>query len=81
MKNQYFGDNRDLFKWDLIRKVAEYNLVNQVIYIPMLTSESYDRKQKPGSDEFKILLDNLVKEKNKRQREQYEVVPKNWTGC
>jgi hypothetical protein len=37
----------------------------------MLTSESYDRKQKPGSDEFKILLDNLVKEKNKRQREQY----------
>jgi hypothetical protein len=37
MKNQYFGDNRDLFKYDLILQVIQGGLINHFTYIPMLT--------------------------------------------
>ena len=38
MKNQYFGDVRDLFKYDLIlRIIQETSSTNRFLYIPMLT--------------------------------------------
>lgn len=38
MKNQYFGDIRDLFKYDLILKVIQdIDLIHQLLFIPMLT--------------------------------------------
>ncbi|MFC1870889.1 hypothetical protein ACFLYF_00580 [Chloroflexota bacterium] len=37
IKNQYFGDNRDLFKYDLIMHVVKVGLVKQFVFIPMLT--------------------------------------------
>ncbi len=38
MKNQYFGDNRDLFKYDLIYQLARASLVDNITFIPMLTA-------------------------------------------
>ena len=37
MKNQYFGDNRDLFKYDLILDIIQAGLVSHFSFIPMLT--------------------------------------------
>jgi len=37
MKNQYFGDNKDLFTYDLILQVMQAGLVNHFTFIPMLT--------------------------------------------
>lgn len=40
MKNQYFGDNRDLFKYDLIQTIlTESNYVRNFLFIAMLTSD------------------------------------------
>lgn len=37
MNNQCFGDNRDLFKYDLIFRIIKRGLVSQFVFIPMLT--------------------------------------------
>ncbi|KPQ41767.1 MAG: hypothetical protein MPEBLZ_03685 [Candidatus Methanoperedens nitroreducens] len=38
MKNQYFGDIRDLFKYDLMSRICQENaLTDRVLFIPMLT--------------------------------------------
>lgn len=38
MKNQYFGDNRDLFKYDLVLHLIEnVNFLEHFTFIPMLT--------------------------------------------
>ncbi|MDP6632952.1 MAG: hypothetical protein QGI51_05565 [Dehalococcoidales bacterium] len=37
MKDQYFGDNKDLFTYDLIYRVMQTGLVGQFTFIPMLT--------------------------------------------
>lgn len=37
MKNQYFGDNRDLFKYDLVLQIIKEGLVSHFTFIPMLT--------------------------------------------
>ncbi len=37
MNNQCFGDNRDLFKYDLIYQIIKRSLVSHFIFIPMLT--------------------------------------------
>ena len=37
MKNQYFGDNKDLFTYDLIYRVMQAGLVRHFSFIPMLT--------------------------------------------
>ena len=40
MKNQYFGDNRDLFKYDLFLKIIQKtDSVNRFTFIPMLTPD------------------------------------------
>lgn len=37
MKNQYFGDDRDLFKYDLVLQIIKEGLVSHFTFIPMLT--------------------------------------------
>ena len=40
MKNYYFGDNRDLFKYDLISFLLEEGQKKSFTYIPMLTKDN-----------------------------------------
>ena len=44
MKNQYFGDNRDLFKHDLVYRISQAGLVDYFTFIPTLT-ENDDTEQ------------------------------------
>ena len=37
MKNQYFGDRRDLFKFDLLLDLMASGRFRQLVYVPMLT--------------------------------------------
>jgi hypothetical protein len=39
MKNQHFGENRDLLKFDLVSQVLASGLVEQLVYVPMLTPD------------------------------------------
>ena len=41
MKNQYFGDNSDVFKYDLIYQIMQVGLVNYFTFIPMLTENDH----------------------------------------
>jgi len=85
MKNQYFGDNRDLFKYDLIlRIIKEIGSVNHFTFVPMLRpnmpdgegtkreGEKRDRdkaKAGTGNEELKNFLDKF-EDKSKRDIEQ-----------
>ena len=79
MKNQYFGDNRDLFKYDLIlRVIKETGLINHFMLIPMLTEnddtghgEDRDRKRASAGTKNKLLVKflNKFEEKSKRDIE------------
>jgi hypothetical protein len=37
VKNQYFGDNKDLFKYDLVLMIMQAGLVKHFTFVPMLT--------------------------------------------
>lgn len=75
MKNQFFGDNRDLFKYDLILSVVKgFDQVGQFTFIPMLTEDSGDhgnqidrRLARAGYNNIKLInyLDKCIKN-NKR---------------
>ena len=68
MKNQYFGDSRDLFKYDLVFQIIKAGLVQHFTFIPMLTKNEADEKHgednkrdgKPGSGN-KALVNYLDK--------------------
>ncbi len=68
MKNQYFGDNRDLVKFDLVYQIVKEGLVDQFTYIPMVT-ENEAQKEEPNICRYeasagtgnKALLDFLDK--------------------
>lgn len=45
MKNQYFGDKRDLFKFDLLLDLMESGGFQHLTYIPMLTRPEPKRKE------------------------------------
>ena len=75
MKNQYFGDNRDLFKYDLVYQIMEERLADHFTFIPMLTEpditrqgENRDRKKAKAGTENEELVSflNGFKEKSKR---------------
>ena len=40
MKNQYFGDNKDLFTYDLIFQIMRAGLTGHFTFIPMLTPDN-----------------------------------------
>jgi hypothetical protein len=44
MKNQSFGDNRDLIKFDLVYQIMKRGLVDHFTYIPMLTANDPSQK-------------------------------------
>ncbi len=81
MKNQYFGDNRDLFKYDLIYHIIQAGLVNHFAFIPMLTENDAtgqggvtDRdkaKAGAGNKELMSFLDECVK-RGRRDIKQLE---------
>lgn len=75
MKNQYFGDIRDLFKYDLIQNiVTQSKILERCIWVPMLTpnDESLhgERRSRPkagwDNQELKAFLDNYDKGKSER---------------
>jgi hypothetical protein len=50
MKNQFFGDTRDLFKFDLIEHVMKgLDELKCFAYIPMLTPDGEPKSIKPGT--------------------------------
>lgn len=52
MNNQYFGDNRDLFKYDLIYQIIDAKsavLPKRFTFIPMLTKDEKPKEGKPGT--------------------------------
>lgn len=66
MKNQYFGDNKDLFKYDLIEKIMRE--FRKFIFVPMLTrndnrKDGNDRDRNKARAGFKN--DGLVESLNK----------------
>lgn len=75
MKNQFFGDNRDLLKYDLILSVVNgVDQIEQFTFIPMLTEDSGDhgnqidrRIARAGYNNIKLInyLDKCIKN-NKR---------------
>jgi len=85
MKNQYFGDNRDLFKFDLAQTLTEKSQqqLNQIYYIPMLTPNTTkpdgrqtDRcRAKAGHKNVKLVeyLDNCIStgRRNIKEIKQY----------
>ena len=81
MKDQYFGDNRDLFKYDLILQIMQAGLVDRFTFIPMLTENDdskhgsvVDRTRATVGTENKELvsfLDECVRE-GKRDIKQLE---------
>jgi hypothetical protein len=83
MKNKYFGDNRDLFKFDVAQQIMQSNLVKHFSYIPVLTSndtgnaeDNICREEALGGAQNAALLDFLNKaiindERDIRQLEKF----------
>lgn len=79
MKNQFFGDNRDLFKYDLVYRIMEAGLVNHFTYIPMLTKgqgDACDRKEENlgnKNDPLREFLDECIRKyvRNINQLEEF----------
>jgi len=75
MKNQYFGDIRDLFKYDLIQNImAQSKILERCIWVAMLTDNDErrdgERRSHPkagfNNEELKAFLDNYDKAKSER---------------
>lgn len=81
MKNQYFGDNRDLFKYDLVYQIIQSGLVDHFTFIPMLTEPDNTKqggnrnrdKAKAGTENKDLVrFLNAFEDKNKRDIKQLE---------
>lgn len=55
----YFGDARDTFKFELLKKLYDSLSLNQILYIPMLTSNYISNEGKKKTLQM-ILLDNCL---------------------
>jgi len=89
MKNQYFGDVRDLFKYDLIQQILEeINSLQGFTFIPMLTENDlkggdgnkrdFDRAKKnsrPGTNN-KELMKFLLKYKIDKDKRDFTEIEK-----
>jgi len=81
MKNLYFGDNRDLFKYDLVLRIIKERLVNHFTFIPMLTpakltsintkreGEQRDRSKAKAGCKNRDLVEFLNRFNNKSKRD------------
>lgn len=77
MKNQYFGDNRDLFKYDLAHTIIHAKhagLPSRFTFIPMLTKDEERRKEgKPGTKNRELVsFLNACTESQKRNIRELE---------
>ena len=45
MKNQTFGDNRDLLKFDLVNHIAGSGVVDRFVYVQMLTPDEVVKEE------------------------------------
>ena len=89
MKNQYFGDVRDLFKYDLIQGILEgISTLQGFTFIPMLTEndpksgdgnkrdfDKADRDGRPGTknEELKEFLKPYKDKENRGKRDFKEI--------
>ncbi len=79
MKNQYFGDNKDLFTYDLAYWIQRAGLVNHFTFIPMLTtpdgSSDGGKTDRAGASvgtqhqELVDFLDECIREKKRDIRQ------------
>jgi len=69
MKNQNFGDNRDLLKFDLAYQIVNEGLSGQFSYIPMLTARVAEEEAQlcrhnasggTGNQDLQNFLDNCI---------------------
>ena len=76
MKNQYFGDTRDLFKYDLILRIVQgVDSIKRFLFIPMLTEDDSSKdgnktdygKAKAGKHNLELMeyLQECVREKRR----------------
>ena len=77
MKNQYFGDDRDLFKYDLVHKIINAkcaDLPTRFTFIPMLTEDEGCKKGKPGTKHPELVkfLNDCTASKKRNIRELKE---------
>jgi hypothetical protein len=75
MKNQFFGDNRDLFKYDIIYQIVQrIGQIRHFTFIPMLTEDSgnhgnqIERKQAKAGFNNRELQKDLDKCINSNER-------------
>lgn len=79
MKNQYFGDTRDLFKYDLVLEILLNTPINHFAFIPMLTPNEPNKNggktnyenAKAGTrrTELKNFLEGCIKQNKRNTRE------------
>ena len=74
MKKQYFGDKRDLFKFDLIKNVVKETGVSGFTYIPMLTPND---KTGQGKLRNNLSSPNNTGHKNRGLIEFFKRIPAN----
>jgi hypothetical protein len=63
VKNQYFGDTRDLFKFDIIEKFLFFHQYKTFMFIPMLTEDDFSNdgqirnysKSKAGNKNIELI--------------------------
>jgi len=75
VKNQYFGDNKDLWKYDLVMTIMKAGLVSHFTFLPMLTEpdgsghgDSANRSRaSAGNDDMELVdfLDECLREGKK----------------
>ncbi len=79
MKNQYFGDNKDLFKYDLVLEIMRAGLVEHFTFVPMLTKPdetNHGRKNNrnhasTSNEELMDFLDECI---NKGQKDIEQII-------
>jgi hypothetical protein len=79
VKNQYFGDNKDLFKYDLVLEIMKAGLAEHFTFVPMLTkpdktSHGGKNDRKHASVRNKELMDFLDKRIDSGQKDIKQIV-------
>jgi hypothetical protein len=80
VKNQYFGDNKDLFKYDLALEIMRTGLVEHFTFVPMLTKPDetkHGRKndRNHASTQNKELMNFLDECIDRGQKDIKKIVP------
>lgn len=60
MKNQYFGDKRDLFKYELLLDLLEYSSIGRFTFVPMLTPDDGGREGQLNRTDTTVFRQSVV---------------------